>query len=125
MRPDNAVRPITFDYSLNGIPVNEALLQLFVDDFQAPAWGTQFQMELNGKRAPLLERIINSLYQEHSSGRLLTMQIPPDLLGEVASGHLILKIDDPETGAGDGYAIDFAKLLINPKVFRFAARFRE
>ncbi|MBI4289518.1 MAG: carboxypeptidase regulatory-like domain-containing protein, partial [Chloroflexi bacterium] len=41
--------------------------------------------------------------------------IPADFLPQVSSGRLSIYIDDPTTGAGDGFAIDFVRLLINPR----------
>ena len=44
-RPENSVRPINLTYSLNGLDVTSAILQIFVDDFQANLW--IFQTNLN------------------------------------------------------------------------------
>jgi len=48
-------------------------------------------------------------------GKLITVQIPEEFLGELKSGVLNINIDDPTTGAGDGFAVDFVRLLINPR----------
>ncbi|MEK7676282.1 MAG: Ig-like domain-containing protein [Verrucomicrobiota bacterium] len=115
-RPDNLPQTITLQYadSLTGITVTGAVLHLFVDDFQASFWGSQFEVTLNGRRAPFLEALINNLLQTGPIGKLITVRVPNDFLSEVASGTLALRIDDTTTGAGDGYAVDFVKLLINP-----------
>lgn len=116
-RPDNSVRPITLQYSAAGVPINNAVLQMFVDDFQASLWGAVYQARIKGKRAPFLEKVLNLLVQTGPEGRLITLQVPEEFFADVASGTLSLKFDDPTTGAGDGYAIDFVKLLINTKGF--------
>ncbi len=113
-RPANDVQEITLSYDLSGITVQSAILQMFVDDFQAPVWKAIYQATINGKRASFLESVINSLDQTGPIGKLITLQIPSEFLPQVASGKLVFRIDDPTTGAGDGYAIDFVKLLVNP-----------
>lgn len=113
-RPANQVQDITLSYDLGGLAVQSAILQMFVDDFQAPVWKAVYQVTLNGVRAAFLESVINSLDQTGPIGKMITAQIPADLLGQVASGKLVIRIDDTTTGAGDGYAIDFVKLLVNP-----------
>jgi hypothetical protein len=95
--------------------VKSAVLQMFVDDFQAPVWKSDFQVEINGRRAPFLEEVLNSLVQTGPIGKLITVRIPDEFLGDVAGGVLNIYVDDPATGAGDGYAVDFIRLLINPK----------
>lgn len=112
-RPENSVRPIVLEYVLPGIAVRNAALQLFVDDFQAPLWGAAYEVTLNGHRVPGLEALINQLLQTGPVGKLLTFELPPDLHPAVASGRLEIEFDDHTTGAGDGYAVDFIKLLVN------------
>jgi uncharacterized repeat protein (TIGR01451 family) len=116
-RPDNTVEPITLTYDLGPRTATSAALQIFVDDFQAPVWGASYQVTLDGVRAPFLESIINSLVQTGPIGKLITVGLPADFLPLVQSGQLVLRFDDTTTGAGDGYAIDFVKLLININTF--------
>ena len=115
-RPGNQPQTIQLNYQnrLGGRQVTRAILQLFVDDFQAPIWGSHFTALLNGRRAPFIERTLNALSQTGPIGKLVTIEVPAEFYPDVASGSLSLLIDDYETGAGDGYAIDFVKLLINP-----------
>ena len=114
-RPDNLPQAITLRYSVGGIQVNSAIIRMFVDDFQSPVWRSKFQATLNGQRAPFLEDILNSLRQTGPIGKLISAQVPDSYLSAVSSGSLELYIDDPTTGAGDGYAVDFVQLLINPR----------
>ena len=112
-RPANNVRPIVIPFSLPPIAISNAVLEIFVDDFQAKLWCANYQVTVNGRRAPFLEVIINALDQTGPVGKLITVALPADFLNEVGTGTLALKFDDPTTGAGDGYAIDFVKLLVN------------
>ncbi|HKK61638.1 MAG TPA: choice-of-anchor J domain-containing protein, partial [Bacteroidales bacterium] len=118
-RPENLPEPITITYDLKETTINAATLQLFVDDFQAPSWGAQYQITIDNVRAPFLENVINSLSQAGPVGKMITVSIPPEFYPYLADGEFSLLIDDPITGAGDGYAIDFVKLLINPETFTY------
>jgi hypothetical protein len=102
------------NYNLHGIQVNSAVLQIFANDFQAPVFQSEFQVTLNGQRAPFLEGILNSLDQTGAGGKIVTAQVPQEYLPLIAGGSLEIYIDDPATGVGDGFAIDFVRLLINP-----------
>jgi len=121
-KPDNNPQPITMECDLNGVVVKSATLQMFVDDFQSPRFGSKFQAKINNKRAPFLENVLNSLRQGGPIGKVITVQIPDEFLSDVSSGKLIIFIDDPETGVGDGYAIDFVRLLINPKESKYVGK---
>ncbi|KAF0200488.1 MAG: Cna B domain-containing [Bacteroidetes bacterium] len=114
-RPENSVRPVVFRFSTEGTKVNAASLQLFVDDFQAPVFNTKFTATVNGTRFNELEKMLNSLNQTGPVGKLVTVNLPPEMLEAVKSGQLSILIDDAVTGAGDGFAIDFTRILINPK----------
>lgn len=114
-RPENSVRPVVFRFPTEGVKVNAASLQLFVDDFQAPVFETKFTATVNGTRFPGLEKLLNSLNQTGPVGKLITVNLPPEMLEAVKSGKLSILIDDAVTGAGDGFAIDFVRILINPK----------
>ncbi|MDB6030622.1 MAG: hypothetical protein JWM16_960 [Verrucomicrobiales bacterium] len=118
-RPSNDVETLMLTYGLPSIPVNTAAFQIFVDDFQAPVWRANYRVLINDVRAPFLEEVINSLIQTGPIGRMITVAIPSNFLALVQSGTLSLNVDDVTTGAGDGYAIDFVKLLINPHQFSF------
>lgn len=115
-RPANLPQAIDMQYDLLGTQVRSATLQMFVDDFQSPLWRSRFQVTLNGQRATFLEDVLNTLEQTGPIGKLITAQVPASFLPLVSSGHLTIYIDDPTTGAGDGFAIDFVRLLINPRI---------
>lgn len=116
-RPGNLPQAIVVSYNvpeLKEMEVSSAAMQLFVDDFQAPVWGANFQVTLNGVRASFLENVLNSLTQTGPIGKLITVQIPGEFLDIIRSGEVSIFVDDPVSGAGDGYAIDFIKILVNP-----------
>ncbi len=107
--------PLHFEFLAPSEPIEKVLLQIFVDDLQPRAWGGHVRVTLDGRRAPNLERILDRLEQTEKTGKLVSLEILPEFYDTLADGDLTLLIDDPTTGAGDGFAIDFAQLAINPR----------
>jgi len=110
---------ISYGSYLSGIYVQNAIVQMFVDDFQpgnahgVTSGNVKYKATINEQDFPELSTIINSLDQSGPRGKLITFQIPERFLDLVRSGNISLKFDDTDDCTGDGYAIDFAKLLIN------------
>jgi OOP family OmpA-OmpF porin len=98
-----------------GVQPTAATLMLFVDDFQSPRFCSKFVATLNGKRFVDLEKILEVLDQTGPVGKFISVRLPDELLPLLGEKEIQLLIDDPTTGAADGYALDFVKLLINPK----------
>lgn len=118
-RPDNTPRPLRVAFDLDGIEVKRAALQLFADDFQAPVWGTVFRVWINGTEVPTVATTLNALNQTGPIGKLVTIELLPEQLNLLREGKFELKIDDPNHDVADGYALDFARILINPKPWRY------
>lgn len=123
-RPDNQPRPLRLAFDLDGVEMKSAALQLFVDDFQSPRWGTHFKATLNGTDVPLLDATLNALDQTGPIGKLITIQLLPEQLPLLREGKLSLLIDDPDHDVADGFAIDFMRLLVNPKPWRHVGTIR-
>ncbi|GHB95288.1 OmpA family protein [Thermomonas carbonis] len=119
-RPGNLPQSLRVVFELGDIKVAGAALQLFVDDFQAPVWGTRYQARINGVEVPLLATTLNALDQTGPIGKLITVQLLPEQLALLRDGKLEVAIDDPANDVADGFAFDFARLLINPKPWRHA-----
>jgi OmpA-OmpF porin, OOP family len=116
-RPDNNPVSVSIPLAeLKGVTIDAASLQLFIDDFQAPALNSRFQVKINGLRFTEAEKLINRVNQTGPVGKLITIRLTPELLEKLKADSLIIAIDDPVSKQGDGYAIDFVKLLINPKI---------
>lgn len=114
-RPANQPVPLRIAFDPQGIAIRDAALQLFVDDFQAPRFGTVFRVRINGRDMPGIARTLNALDQTGPIGKLVTVRLLPEQLSLLAGGKVEIDIDDPVTNTGDGFAFDFARLLINPK----------
>jgi len=99
--------------------INNIVVQIFVDDFQPQVLHSHFQVTLNGTRIPTFEYAINSLDQTGPIGKLLTLKLLPEYWPLVESGTVKLLIDDPTTRVQDGYAVDFARILVNPHNFKY------
>ena len=119
---DDGALIITMNYDASGISIKNALLQLCIDDFQALAWGSKFTVKLNGKDAPFIAELLNQVDQTGPVSYIVSAVIPSGFFSELASGKLVITIDET-TGVGDGYAVDFAKLLINYKENLFTGKF--
>ncbi|WP_163216126.1 carboxypeptidase-like regulatory domain-containing protein [Clostridium thermarum] len=91
---------------------------------------TQYQVTLtaNNKtvRVSEFETVINNLDQHGPIGKMITLKVPDEYIEMIQNGGsgLSIKIDDPRktvvdinnksiNNTGDGYAIDFVKLLVN------------
>lgn len=120
----NRAKAITIPYAqeLEGIVVRNAVLQMFVDDIQPGnahgilAGNVNYSVTINDVAVPELSSIINNLDQSGPRGKLITFSVPERLLYLIEEGEISVKIDDPRSGrTGDGYAVDFMKLLINVK----------
>jgi outer membrane protein OmpA-like peptidoglycan-associated protein len=118
-RQDSMPQPIVL--SIGALPpkISAVLFQIFVDDFQAPAFHSHFQASLNGTRIPSLEQALNALDQTGPIGKLITVNLLPEYFPLLQSGTVKLLIDDPTTHAQDGYAIDFVRILVNPRKFQY------
>ncbi|MBQ7567139.1 MAG: S-layer homology domain-containing protein [Oscillospiraceae bacterium] len=113
---------ITMNYDAAGVSVKNALLQLCIDDFQALSFGSKFSVTLNGKDAPFIAELLNQVDQTGPTSYIVSAIIPASFFSDIASGKLVVTIDET-TGIGDGYAIDFAKLLVNYDSKIFTGRF--
>jgi OOP family OmpA-OmpF porin len=99
--------------------IDNVVVQIFVDDFQAAAFHSYFQVSLNGTRIPSFEDSINSLDQTGPIGKLVSMKLLPEYWPLLKSGTVNLQIDDPTTHVRDGYAVDFVRILVNPHKFKY------
>ncbi len=102
----------TMEYDASEIGMKSVILQLCIDDFQANSWDSVFTVTLNGKDAPFIAELLNHTDQTGPTAYIVSAMIPAGFFADIASGKLTVVIDEI-TGIGDGYAIDFAKLLIN------------
>ena len=109
---------LVLEYDASAITLKNVLLQLCIDDFQAVSHGSSFTVTLNGKDAPFIAELLNHTDQTGPTAHIVSAIIPSGFFEEIKSGRLTVVIDET-TGVGDGYAVDFAKLLINydEKVF--------
>lgn len=105
-------RPIDMEFDASGITVSNAILQMYVDDFQAPYFGSKFSVSLNGKDAPFIAEVLNRVQQTGPIAYIISAQIPSGFFSDISSGSLSVYIDEIND-VGDGYAVDFVKLLVN------------
>jgi OOP family OmpA-OmpF porin len=118
-RPDNL--PQAIPLTIGSLPpkIHRVFFQLFLDDFQPVLLHSHFQITLNGTRIPNFEDAVNQLDQTGPIGKLLTLELLPEYWPILKSGTVNLLIDDPTTGMADGYAVNFVRILVNPKPWRY------
>ena len=115
-RPANLPQCIVLNLELpclDGTVPSSGIVQMFVDDFQSRVFNSLFQVTINGKRATQIENGINTLNQTGPIGKLMTFTLTPDQLASLHPGATTICFDDPTTGMGDGFAVDFIKLLVD------------
>lgn len=95
--------------------IQNAFLQLFIDDFQPLTFCSKFQMLINGKRFIEGERILNAIDQTGPVGKLVSIPLNEEFYSVLATGEGISLLIDESTGSADGFAIDFVRLLVNRK----------
>ncbi len=119
-RPGNNPIPIVLSLKdLKDVNVASAVLQMFIDDFQSPGFQKKYQLKINGLRFVEAEKLINSVDQNGPIGKMIAFRFSEELLQMLKGDSLTVFIDDPVTSGGDGFAIDFIKLLINPKALLY------
>lgn len=118
-RQDSLPRPIILPVGSLPKKIDAVLLQVFVDDFQAAHFHSHFQVSLNGTRIPSFEEALNALDQTGPIGKLITLRLLPEYWPLLQSGEVKLLIDDPTSKVRDGYAVDFARILVNPHDFKY------
>ena len=81
---------------------------------------------INGKPVHEAEAILRYLPHKAAGpiGKLLTLQLLPEYVDTVRDGRVEIRIDDPDNNAGDGYAFDFVRLLVNPKGYAYTGTVR-
>ena len=99
--------------ALKGTTINNAYLQIFIDDFQAPSLCSKFQLLINGKRFIEGEKILNAIDQTGPVGKLISIPLTEDFYPVLANSQNISLLIDESTGAADGFAVDFIRLLVN------------
>jgi outer membrane protein OmpA-like peptidoglycan-associated protein len=121
-RERELTKPTAIVLSVGALPprINSVLIQVFADDFQPRYMHSHFQVSLNGTRIPSLEYAINALDQSGPIGKLISVQLLPEYWPLLKSGNVNLLIDDPTTHVPDGYAVDFVRILVNPRSFKYS-----
>jgi OOP family OmpA-OmpF porin len=119
-RPDNLPQAIPLNVGTLPKTIHRVFFQIFVDDFQPVPLHSHFQVTLNGTRIPNFEDTINQLDQTGPIGKLMTVELLREYWPILRAGTVDLLIDDPTTGKADGYAVDFARILVNPGPWRYA-----
>ncbi len=110
---EGVARALKLQWSAN-TEIREAWLQIQLDDIDAYRYSTQIEARLDGKRLRALTAVLRALDLAGGRRGLVTSRIPARLPSSLSDGEAIVEIDDPESGIGDAFAIDFVRILLNP-----------
>lgn len=99
--------------ALKGATIQNAYIQIFIDDFQAPSVCSKFQLMVNGKRFVEGEKMLNAIDQTGPVGKLISIPLTEDYYSDLTGKSTLTLLIDEYTGAGDGFAVDFIRLIIN------------
>lgn len=102
--------------AIGGTIIKNIYLQLFIDDFQAPSLCSKFQLLINGKRFIEGEKFLNAVDQTGPVGKLISIPLTEDYYPLLNNSKSITVFIDEATGTGDGFAVDFIRLLVNRKL---------
>ena len=111
-------KPVTWSIPtsvLKGVVIQNAFLQIFMDDFQPLTFCSKFQMLINGKRFTEGERVLNAIDQTGPVGKLVSIPLNEEFFAILTTGAGLTLLIDESTGSGDGFAVDFVRLLVNRK----------
>lgn len=109
-------KPVTWTMPidiLKSAVIKNAYLQIFIDDFQAPQLCSKFQLFVNGTRFAEGEILLNAIDQTGPVGKLLTIPLPEEYYNALTTKNSFSFKIDESTGAADGFAVDFIRLLVN------------
>ncbi len=111
-------------FSLNFFPIGEIIvdvyLQIFLSGIEQRMSKTGFIFSINGEELKEVSEMFRALSIKDLRGELLTFKLPSYMHDMLKSGVLEIKIDAEPPLRSNGFAVDFAKLLINKKAFKFA-----
>ncbi len=96
------------------MPIESIKFMIFVDDIQSSVSCSRFDVWLNGTKANFISDELKKLNLQQQ-GKLIVLDVPETHFKLFKKDTLELIIDDVTTGAGDGFAIDFVKILVNPR----------
>lgn len=111
-------KPVTYQIPtkiLKDADIQNAYLQIFLDDFQSPTFCSKFRVTLNGSRFAEAEKLLTFLDQTGPVGKLVTIPIPEEFFKGFKEKPVLSLFIDDINGSGDGFAIDFIRLLVNRK----------
>jgi OmpA-OmpF porin, OOP family len=100
---------------LKDVAVQNAYVQIFIDDFQSKLFCSKFQMIINGKRFIEGERVLNAIDQTGPVGKLISIPLNEEHYSMLSSGTGISLLIDESSGSADGFAMDFVRILVNRK----------
>lgn len=111
-------------FSLGFFPIGEKIedvhMQIFLSGVEQRMSKTEFKFYINGEELKEVSEMFRALNIRDLRGELFTFKLPSYMHDLLKSGALEIKIDSAQPVRSNGFAVDFAKLLINKKSFEYS-----
>ncbi len=117
-RASSQPTPIVIEW--DPVAFERAAIQLFVDDLQAPFFGDDLVVSLDGRPTRDMSAFVSRVDQSGPIGRLVTIGVLPEFHDLLADGRLEILIDGPSHVGGEGFAVDFAQVVLDPVSWEYS-----
>ncbi len=117
-RASSIPTPIVIEWEPQGF--DQAAVQLFVDDLQSPFFGDDLVVSLDGRATRDMSAFVSGVDQSGPIGRLITIGVLPEFHDLLTDGRLEITIDGPSHEGGEGFAVDFAQVVLDPVSWEYA-----
>ena len=117
---ENQVESFSFGFFPIGGKVNDVYMQIYLSGVEQKMSKTEFVFTINGEELTEVGEMFRALDIRDLSGELFTFKLPSYMHDMLKTGVLEIKIDSASPLRSNGFVIDFAKLLVNKKVFEYS-----
>lgn len=107
--------PFTLTFTPPLTKITGALVQMHITGFQSAVSGSRFVVRVNGELASGLAEILNHVTIAPGDAGVVSYHLPESLLASLEEGWCVIEIDDPTSGVVAEFAVDFIRLLLNPR----------
>ncbi len=116
----NPVETLSMGFFPIGEEIKDVYMQIFLSGIEQRMSITQFKFYINGKEFENVSEMFRALTIRDLRGGLFTFKLPVFMHDILKTGGLEVKIDSEQPLRSNGFAVDFAKLLVNKKSFEYS-----
>ena len=116
---ENQVESFSCSFFPIGGKINDVYMQIYLSGVEQKMSKTDFIFSINGEELTEVGVMFRAIDIRDLRGELFTFKLPSYMHDMLKTGVLKIKIDCASPIRSNGFAIDFAKLLINKKAFEY------